>query len=263
MKPVNANVTYAVQAAIATVTLERTQAHNAFDQATGEAFVAIMRRAAADAAVRVVIVQARGPTFSAGGDFNWVLGWPALKMPDIKMAARLMTEVVQCVYDLPKPSIAKVQGACVGGGIGVMLACDYAVASEKARFGLTSVRNGLLAGIAIPAMIQALGARKTRQLLMHGGVMPADEALRIGLIDRLSSEDRIDADVAKLASELKLGAPSVQALIKKLVTQMDAAPNDAQMVELIATNVAEQCVTPDAKEGMSAFLQKRKAGWAQ
>jgi len=93
--------------------------------------------------------------------------------------------------------------------------------------------------------------------------VPAAEALRVGLIDRLSPAATLDADVAKLAAELKLGAPSVQALIKRLVTQMDAQANDARMVDLIAGNVAEQCLTADATEGMSAFLNKRKPGWVK
>ena len=248
---------------IATVTLNRAQAHNSFDQETGEAFVAAMHRAATDPAVRVVVLQARGPSFSAGGDFNWVLGWPRLEKSRIALAAKLMTNVVQCVYDLPKPSTAKVEGACVGGGVGVMLACDYAIAADSARFGLTSARNGLLAGIAMPVMIQALGARKARQLLMHGGMFSAGEALRIGLVDRLCAADAIEGEVAALAKELTQAAPSVQALIKRLVTRMDGAPNDGAMVDLIAANVAEQCLTEDATEGMRSFLQKRKPGWAR
>ena len=246
---------------VATVTINRPAAQNSFDAATGEAFIATVERAGADPAVRVVTIAANGPSFSAGGDFNWVLTWPGQTPAENKRGALMMMRVVQCVYDLPKPTIARVQGAAVGGGIGVMLACDYAIASDKARFGLTSARNGLLAGIAIPVLIQTLGARKARQLLIHGGIFDAAEALRIGMVDRVVDVDALDAEVATLAGELKRGAPTVQALVKRLVTQIDAAPNDAAMVELIATNVAEQCLTPDAREGMSAFLEKRKPGW--
>jgi methylglutaconyl-CoA hydratase len=247
---------------IATMTLNRPKEMNSFDGVTAQAILDTLARVADDRAVRVVVVAANGPAFSAGGDFNWVLSWPDITAAERQAGARVMTEVVQAIYDLPQPTIARVQGAAVGGGIGVMLACDYAVASDKARFGLTSVRNGLLAGIAIAVLIQAVGTRRARQLLMHGGLFPASEALAIGLVDRVVPAERLDAEVAALAGELKLGAPDVQALVKRLVTRIDAMQTDDAVVDLVATNVAGQCITDEAREGMSAFLAKRKPGWA-
>jgi methylglutaconyl-CoA hydratase len=263
MNAAAAPVHLSVADGIATVTLNRPKEMNSFDGATAEAILETLARVARDPAVRVVVVAAQGPAFSAGGDFNWVLSWPGRSEAERQQGARAMTEVVQAIYDLPKPSIARVHGAAVGGGIGVMLACDYAIASEAARFGLTSVRNGLLAGIAIPVLIQAVGPRRARQLLMHGGVFPAREALAMGLVDRVVAADQLDAAVATLAGELKLGAPGVQTLIKHLVTRIDAMPTDAGAVDLIAGHVAAQCVTDEAREGMSAFLAKRKPGWAR
>jgi methylglutaconyl-CoA hydratase len=150
----------------------------------------------------------------------------------------------------------------VGGGIGLMLACDYAVAVSSARFGLTSARNGLLAGIAIPVLIQAVGPRVARQLLMHGGMFDAEEARRIGLVDRVVAPEELDSVVASLAAELKLGAPSVQTLVKRLITQVDAMRLDSDVADLLGKHVANQSVSEEATEGMSAFLDKRKPGWA-
>jgi len=254
-------ILYSVTNGVATLRLNRPQAHNALDLATGHALLDACRRAAGDAAVRVVVIAADGPTFSAGGDFNWVLSWPKLPLAEVNAAAQLLADVVQAIYDLPKPTIARVQGSVAGGGVGIMLACDYAVAAEGTRIGLTSVRNGLLAGIAIPVLIQAVGARRARQMLMQGGMYDAAEAERIGLVDRVVPAASLDTEIAKLADELKRGAPSVQALIKQLVAEMDAKPNDAAMAQHIGQHVAAQCLTPDASEGMSAFLQKRKPGW--
>lgn len=248
---------------VATVTLNRPKEMNSFDGATSRAILDVLSRVAVDASVRVVVVAANGPAFSAGGDFNWVLGWPGLSEAERQDGARVMTEVVQAIHDLPRPTIARVQGAAVGGGIGVMLACDYAIAADKARFGLTSVRNGLLAGIAIPVLIQAVGPRRARQLLMHGGLFPASQALAMGLVDRVVPVERLDEEVATLAGELKLAAPDVQALIKRLVTRIAAMPADAGVIDLVAGHVAGQCVTDEAREGMSAFLAKRKPGWAR
>jgi methylglutaconyl-CoA hydratase len=150
----------------------------------------------------------------------------------------------------------------VGGGVGLMLACDFAIAASAARFGLTSVRNGLLAGIAIPVLIEAVGPRMARQLMMHGGEFDSATALRIGLVDQVVEADALEATVAALAGELKLGAPSVQTTVKKLITEIDALPHDTDVADILGEHVANQCVTEEALEGMSAFLGKRKPKWA-
>jgi methylglutaconyl-CoA hydratase len=190
------------------------------------------------------------------------LTWPGLDAITRRVGADAMMGAVQAVYDFPKPSIARVHGAAVGGGVGLMLACDFAVAASSARFGLTSARNGLLAGIAIPVLIEAVGPRVARQLMMHGGLFDARTALRIGLVDQIAEPHALDADVATLAAELKLAAPSVQTLIKKLIPEIDALPHDGDIAALVGEHVANQCVTEEALEGMQAFLAKRKPRWA-
>src|SRR5262245_44794445 len=202
---------------VAVLTLNRPKAMNAFDAETARAIVDAVDSFAADPAVRVMIVGAAGKAFSAGGDFNWVLTWPELDAITRRVGADAMMGAVQAVYDFPKPSIARVHAAAVGGGVGLMLACDFAIAASSARFGLTSVRNGLLAGIAIPVLIEAVGPRLARQLLMHGGLFDSETALRIGLVDQVVAAEELDQTVAALARELMLGAPSVQRLIKELV----------------------------------------------
>jgi methylglutaconyl-CoA hydratase len=251
-----------VEGGVATLTLNRPKAMNSFDGDTARAIVNAVEAFAIDETVRTLVLASEGPVFSAGGDFNWVLTWPELDAITRKVGADSMMAAVQAVYDFPKPSIARVQGAAVGGGVGLMLACDFAVAVSSARFGLTSARNGLLAGIAIPVLIQAVGPRMARQLLMHGGMFDSATALRIGLVDQVVEDDALDATVAALADELRRGAPSVQTLVKKLITGIDAMPHDRAVADLIGEHVAVQCTTDDAIEGMSAFLNKRKPKWA-
>lgn len=251
-----------IEAGVATLTLNRPREMNSFDEETVRGIVDALELLAADDSVRVLVIAGEGPAFSAGGDFHWVLEWPALDSIQRGDNADAMSGAVQAIYEFPKPSIARVQGTAVGGGIGVMLACDYAVAASSARFGLTSVRNGLLAGIAIPELIQAVGPRVARQLLLHGGMFDAAEALGIGLVDRVVAPEALDAAVATLAAELKLGAPSVQALVKRLVTEIGAMRLDSDVADLLGKHVANQSVSEEAIEGMSAFLAKRKPGWA-
>ena len=252
----------AVAGGVARLTLNRADQMNSFDGDTARAIVDAVEAFAADDTVRVLVVGSEGRAFSAGGDFNWVLTWPGLDAITRRVGADVMMGAVQAIYDFPKPSIARVHGSAVGGGIGLMLACDFAVASSSARFGLTSVRNGLLAGIAIPVLIEAVGPRLARQLLMHGGIFDAETALRIGLVDQVVRGDQLDETVATLAHELTLGAPSVQRLIKELIPVLDARPHDDEAAGLIGEHVAAQCTTEEALEGMQAFLDKRKPRWA-
>ena len=247
---------------VATLRLNRAQDMNSLDADTAREIRDAVERFAASEAVRVMVVAGEGNVFSAGGDFNWVLGWPELDAITRHAFADALMHAVQAIYDFPKPSIARVHGAAVGGGIGLMLACDYAIAASTARFGLTSARNGLLAAIAIPVLIEAVGPRVARQLLIHGGTFDAAEARRIGLVDRVVEPDALDGAITSLARELKLGAPSVQALVKTLVPAVDALSNDSKTAAMLSQHVADQCITEEALEGMQAFLDKRKPRWA-
>jgi len=257
-----AKVQTAVEDGVATLRLCRGEAMNALDADTARALRGAAERFAGDPAVRVMVLAGDGRAFSAGGDFNWVLTWPELDAITRHAGADAMMGAIQAIYDFPKPTIARVHGATVGGGIGLMLACDFAIAASSARFGLTSVRNGLLAGIAVPVLIEAVGPRLARQLLMHGGIFDSATALRIGLVDQVVEPEALDATVAALAGELKLGAPSVQTLVKKLITEIDAMPHDSRAADILGAHVVNQCVTDEAQEGMSAFLAKRKPRWA-
>ena len=251
-----------LEAGVATLTLNRPREMNSFDADTARASVEAVEGFAADPDVRVLVVAGAGPAFSAGGDFNWVLTWPTLDAITRRVGADALMGAVQAIYDFPKPSIARVHGATVGGGVGIMLACDFAIAVSDARFGLTSARNGLLAGIAIPVLIQAVGPRVARQLLMHGGLFDSATALRLGLVDQVVEAGALDETVATLASELMRGAPSVQTLVKKLITEIDGLPHDSRSADILGEHVANQCVTEEALEGMSAFLEKRRPRWA-
>lgn len=247
---------------VARLTLSRPDEMNSFDGDTARALVDAIEAFAEDPAVRVLVVGSEGRAFSAGGDFGWVLTWPELDSITRRVGADAMMGAVQAVYDFPKPTIARVHGPAVGGGVGLMLACDFAVAASSARFGLTSVRNGLLAGITIPVLIEAVGPRVARQLLMHGGIFDSATALRIGLVDQVVDPDVLDTTVAALAGELMLGAPSVQTMIKDLIPEIDSRMHDGGVADLIGERVAAQCTSEEALEGMRAFLDKRKPKWA-
>jgi methylglutaconyl-CoA hydratase len=247
---------------VAVLTLNRPDAMNALDAETARGLVDALDRLAMERDLRVLVLSASGPVFSAGGDFNWVLTWPQLTAIERRVGADALMAAIDAVRHFPRPTIARVHGAAVGGGVGVMLACDFVLAASTARFGLTSARNGLLAGIAIPGLIEAVGSRVARQLLMHGGLFDSATALRIGFVDQVVEAEKLDDAVVALAGELKLSAPEVQMLAKQLVSRIETMPDDAEVAELVGIEVANQCVSAEAQEGMSAFLAKRTPRWA-
>ena len=247
---------------VAVLTLNRPDAMNALDAETARGLVDALDRLALESELRVLVLAANGPVFSAGGDFNWVLTWPRLSSIERRVGADALMAAIDAVRHFPRPTIARVHGAAVGGGVGIMLACDFVLAANSARFGLTSARNGLLAGIAIPGLIEAVGPRVARQLLMHGGLFDSATALRIGLIDQAVDAGKLDEAVVALAAELKLSAPDVQMLAKQLVSRLATMPDEAEIAELVGIEVANQCISDEAQEGMSAFLAKRTPRWA-
>ena len=245
---------------VATLTLNRPKEMNSFDGDTARAIIDAVEAFAADESVRTLVVASGGPVFCAGGDFNWVLSWPELDAITRKVGADSLMAAIQAVYDFPKPSIARVQGAAVGGGVGLMLACDFAVTVSSARFGLTSARNGLLAGIAIPVLIQAVGPRMARQLLMHGGMFDSATALRIGLVDQVVPHDELRAKTMELAAKIASFSPLTVRVAKESMRASERMAIEEGI--LYERDLFCLCFsTEDKKEGVEAFLAKRAPEW--
>ena len=235
----SASVQTSVENGVATLRLCRGKQMNSFDADTARAIRDAVESFARDDAVRVMVLAGEGKVFSAGGDFNWVLTWPEMDAITRHAGADAMMGAVQA-----STTSQAVDRARPWRGGGRRHRPDAGLRLRRragsARFGLTSVRNGLLAAIAIPVLIETVGPRVARQLLMHGGMFDSATALRLGLVDQVVESDMLDATVAALAGELKLGAPSVQTLIKKLVTQMDAAAARFGAADILGGHVANQ-----------------------
>ena len=242
---------------IATITLNRPSAHNAVDRTMAEQIIKSFNLAGLDSTVRVVVLAANGPSFCAGGDFNWVLGWkdnpPTQNLAD----ARLLAGVVQAIAQTPKPTIARVQGPALGGGLGLALACDFLVASTSARLGAPSIKSGVIAAITAPGLVQAVGPRKARQLLLSGQVYGADEAVAMGLADFSVPDSDLDRSVSNLCRNLVQGAPSAQRLSKYLTAKIDGNIYGDSFSDILVPLIIESGTCDEALEGMAAFLTKR------
>lgn len=246
---------------IATIGLNRPELHNAFDDRMIADLAAALDVVAARPELRVVQLAAAGPSFSAGGDLDWMRRMAGYSDEQNRADAERLARLLQKLATLPKPTIALVQGAAYGGGVGLIAACDIALAVEGARFGLTEVKLGLVPAVISPYVIGAIGARWARRLFLTGERFNAELALRIGLVHEVVAADRLLARATEIAAQLREGAPLAQAEAKRLVAQIAGEGADEYLIDHTAKLIARIRAAPEGREGVAAFLQKRKPTW--
>ncbi len=245
------------------VEMARAQVHNAFDESMIADLDAAFARAGDDDAVRVIVLAGQGKSFSAGADLAWMKrqseASPAANLDDARRFAAMLQRIAGC----PKPTIARVQGVAMGGGVGLACACDFAIAAEDARFAVTEARFGLAAAVIGPYLIAAVGRRHARRLAMSTAQIGAKEALALGLVQEVVAPGRLDDAVAALAAQLRASGPRAIAEIKALYARLEPAPVTDETRELTARTIARIRHTDEAREGFAAFLEKRPARWTE
>jgi len=249
---------------VARVTMNRPEVFNAFDEAMIADLDAAFERLGRDPAVRIVVLDGAGKAFSAGADLQWMKraseatqDW---NVEDARRFAGMLDRIARC----PKPTIAKVHGVALGGGVGLTLACDIAVAAAGAQFAVSEARFGILPSVIGPYVMNAVGPREARRLALTASRIPAAEALRIGLLHEVVESDAaggLDAAVERWIAELLMNGPRAQAEIKALFAQLEVGPVTAEVRELTAQTIARVRMGSEAKEGFAAFLGKRPAAW--
>ncbi len=248
--------------AVVHLRLDRPGTHNAFDADLIESLTAALVAIGADATVRVVVLEGAGPSFSAGADLNWmhsmITASQAQNLADAQALARLM----RTLDDLPHPTIARVQGAAFGGGVGLIACCDIAIGSEDAKFGLTESKLGLLPAAISPYVIAAIGARQARRWFATAELFDAAEAQRIGLLHAVVPADALDAAVKRQVDLLLKAGPLAASHAKQLVRRVDGETNREKLDSDNADLIARLRVSPEGQEGLVAFLEKRKPSWA-
>jgi methylglutaconyl-CoA hydratase len=176
--------------------------------------------------------------------------------------ARALAKLMQTLDQLAKPTVARVNGAALGGGTGLVACCDIVVASERAVFGTTEVRLGLIPSVIGPYVLAAVGPRQARRLMLTGERISAAEAARLGLVHEVVADDRLDAAVDRIAGELLKGGPDAIAAAKALIRDLAGRPISAELIDQTAQRIAALRATPEAREGVGAFLEKRTPGWS-
>ncbi len=248
---------------VARLRLQRPELHNAFDAELIAGLTAALERLAADPAVRVVVLEAAGASFSAGADLNWMRGMAAASEAENREDSLALARLMRTLDELPKPTIARVQGAAFGGGVGLVACCDIAIGAAEAKFGLTESKLGLLPAVISPYVIAAIGSRNARRYFATAEIFDASEALRIGLLHQVVAADALDAAVQKQIGFLLKAGPvasaSAKTLVRDVAAHADGARHDADNAALIA----RLRVSPEGQEGLSAFLDKRSPAWAR
>ena len=243
------------------ITLNRPEVHNAFDDRLIAELTAALSHLGADDAVRAVVLTGSGRSFSAGADLNWMRRTSTYGEAENLADARALASLMATLHELPKPTIARVNGAALGGGAGLVACCDIAVASADARFGTTEVRLGLIPAVIGPYVVAAIGIRQARRLMLTGERIAAAEAARIGLVHEVVPPERLDDAVAALLDDLLKGGPGALAAVKRLLRDLAGRPIDAELIDDTARRIAALRATTEAREGVAAFLAKRQPGW--
>ncbi|PJK04661.1 enoyl-CoA hydratase [Lysobacteraceae bacterium NML71-0210] len=251
------------EGAVARLRLTRPALHNAFDAGLIADLTAALRQLAADASVRVVILEGEGASFSAGADLNWMRSMAQMSEAQNREDSLALATLMRTLNELPKPTIARVHGAAFGGGVGLVACCDIAIGVPEAKFGLTESRLGLLPAVISPYVVEAIGARAARRYFATAEIFDAAEALRLGLLHQVVEADALDAAVNQQIALLLKAGPHASASAKQLVRHVQADTDSAAQDADNATLIARLRVSPEGQEGIGAFLEKRPAAWTQ
>lgn len=247
---------------VAVLTLDRPEVHNAFDDALISALTAAYQDAAANPHVRAILLRANGPSFCAGADLNWMRRMAGYSHAENLADAEALGALMRTIDTCPKPTLARVHGSAFAGAIGLIACSDIAVAVPEALFAVTEVRIGLIPAVISPYLVRAMGARQARRYFLTAERFSAETALALGLVHDVVPAEELDAAMAKHLKALTAGSPAAQKATKELVAAVDR-PLSAEVIADTARRIADQRASADGREGLGAFLEKRKPEWGQ
>ena len=249
--------------AVACLTLARPQVHNAFDDDLVAQLSAALLEIDADPGVRAVVLTGSGSTYSAGADLDWMRRMAIASAEENRADALRLATLMRTLNFLSKPTLARVNGAAYGGGVGLIACCDIAIGVEGAKFALSEVKLGLVPAVISPYVVAAIGARQARRLFLSGEVFDAAEARRIGLLHSVVPDGELDAALERQLHWLTKGGPRAQAEAKMLLQRCahDSSRNATEVDAVNAALIARLRVSPEGREGVQAFLDKRTPRW--
>jgi methylglutaconyl-CoA hydratase len=249
------------QGGVARVTLNRPELRNAFDDELIRQLRGAFEDISGDTSIRVMVLAGNGPAFCAGADLNWMKRMAGYDYQENLADATALAQMLAALDRLPKPTIARVHGPVFAGGTGLVAACDIAVGTPEAKFCLSEAKLGLSPATISPYVIRAMGERTARRYFLTAEVFDAQEALRIGMLSILTSKEELDGVISSLVEHLLAGGPEAHGSIKTLIRSVAGRRPDDALVAETAQRIAEIRGSPEGREGIAAFLEKRKASW--
>lgn len=247
---------------VAQLSLNRPRIHNAFDDGLIARLSGLLTELGAHPGLRALVLTSEGKSFSAGADLNWMRRMAGYSESENRADALKLAELMSRLNRLPVPSIARIQGLAFGGGVGLIACCDMAIAAKGAVFSLSEVRLGLIPAVISPYVIAAIGERAARRYILTGERFDSAEALRIGLLHQVVEGDQLDATVEELLAELLQCGPRAQAVAKQLIADVAGRPVDPVLIVDTAERITAVRASPEGREGLGAFLEKRRPDWA-
>jgi methylglutaconyl-CoA hydratase len=246
---------------VATVAINRPQVRNAIDDTVIRSLTDAFKTLGADGETRIVVLTGRGVAFSAGADLGWMRRMATGGEAENFASAKTISAMLRTLNELPKPTIARVNGAAYAAAVGLIAACDIAVAVEEAVVSISEVRIGLVPSTISPYVLAAIGARAARRYFLTGEPFSAADACRLGLVHKVVAQTALDEAIEGVISDLLAGGPHSQSRAKRLIAQVGGRPVDDALEALTARSIAEARASPEGREGIEAFLNKRKPAW--
>ena len=250
---------------VLTLSMHRPDVFNAFDATMIRELTVALLAAENDDLVRIVVITGSGSCFSAGADLNWMRSQVKASLEENESDALQLAKLMRSLNYLSKPTIARINGAAFGGGLGLIAACDIAIAIDNARYGLTEARLGLAPAVVSPYVIRCIGERAARRYFQSGERFDSNQALDIGLIQQCVSTAQLDETVDDMISQLLLGGPLALTHCKQLVFEIAGHNRESQKIidEHTARLIARLRISDEGQEGLTAFLDKRKPAWIE
>ena len=249
------------QHGVAVLWLNRPEVRNAFNETMIAELTAAFGELDADPAVRAVVLAGRGKVFCAGADLSWMKRMGEMDFEENRGDAMAFGAMLNRLYALTKPTIARVHGAAFAGGMGLIAACDMAAASTETEFAVSEVRLGLTPATISPYVIAAMGERAARRYFLTAERFPAAEAYRIGFIQEIAQPDKLDATVNAILGEIVQGAPGAHSVTKDLMRAVAGRPLGSELMADMAVRIATARASAEGKEGVRSFLEKRQPAW--
>jgi methylglutaconyl-CoA hydratase len=246
---------------VATITLNRPDVRNAFNETTIADLTMAFDEVSQDGSIRAIVLAANGPAFCAGADLNWMKKMAGYTQLENEADALRLADMLRTIYFSPKPVVAKVQGDCYAGGMGLVAACDIVVAADGINFCLSEVKLGLIPATISPYVIKAMGDQAARRYFLTAERFDAREGRRLGLVHEVVPAEQLDGTVAGIVKALVNNSPNAVREAKKLVRDIAGLPIDDVLLADTAGRIANIRASSEGREGVACFLEKRKPSW--